>query len=246
MKDTVACVTGAGQGIGRGIAHALAEAGYCVVVSDIDAEHAEKVAKEIRAKNGKAMAIACDVSDRSDVVSLFKQAVDAFGDPVHVLVNNAGIFPFVSFADMTEADWEKVMDINTKSLYYCTHEALKSMPDGGRIINISSIASLVGFSGLVHYCASKGAVNGFTQALAVELAPRNITVNAVAPGAISTPGSDAVMTSEAMKKLLESIPLKREGAPEDIAYAVRFLASPEASYITGQIITVDGGRTIQS
>jgi len=167
-----------------------------------------------------------------------------------VLVNNAGLYPFVPFEKMQESDWDKVMDVNLKGIYFCCREAIKTMPEGGRIISISSIASLIGFSGLTHYCASKGAINGMTRALALELALKKITVNAVAPGAIETPGSsqpDQPRTANdaVTQQTIAMIPLKRMGQPEDIANAVAFLASEKSSYITGQVLVVDGGWTVQ-
>jgi 3-oxoacyl-[acyl-carrier protein] reductase len=199
--------------------------------------------------NVKSLVVKCDVSKAEDVARLFSDTVKEFGQ-VDVLVNNAGIYPFVSFEKMQESDWDKVMNVNLKSIFLCSKEAIKVMPEGGRIINVSSIASIQGFSGLVHYCASKGGVNGMVRALALEMAPKKITVNAVAPGMIETPGasqSDQPRTAaEAVKQqTIAMIPLKRMGQPEDIANAVAFLASEKASYITGQVIVVDGGWTVQ-
>lgn len=237
-----AVVTGAGVGIGKGVALALANDGYNVVVTDINQENCQQVAEELKSLGVKSLALKCDVSKSSEVANLFEEAKKEFGK-VDVLVNNAGIYPFVPFEKMHEADWDKVMDVNLKGIFNCSKCALETMPEGGRIVNISSIASLVGFSGLTHYCASKGAVNGMIRALALELAPKNITVNAVAPGAISTPG--AQMPEENIKAAIAGIPAKRMGKPEDIANAVVFLASEKSSYITGQVIVVDGGWTIQ-
>lgn len=237
-----AIVTGAGVGIGRGIALALAKEGYNIVVADINQENCQKVANEILNLGVKSLAVKCDVSSSADVAQLFNQAVKEF-ERVDVLVNNAGIYPFVSFEKMQESDWDKVINVNLKSIFLCSKEASKIMPEGGRIIDVSSIASLVGFSGLVHYCASKGGVNGMIRALALEMAPKKITVNAVAPGAIQTPGAQG--TEESQKQMVATIPLKRIGQPEDIANAVVFLASEKSSYITGQVIVVDGGWTIQ-
>ncbi|HNS34405.1 MAG TPA: SDR family NAD(P)-dependent oxidoreductase [bacterium] len=242
LKNKVAIVTGAGQGIGRGIALALAKAKYQVVVSDIDANNCRKVAKELSVLGAKSLAVKCDVSDKAEVVKLFKQTMKQFGR-LDILVNNAGIFPFVAFEQMTEADWDKVIDVNLKSVFLCSQEAAKVMATGGRIINTSSIASVVGFAGLVHYCASKGGVSGMIRAMALELAPKKITVNAVAPGAIETPGASA--PDEQKQQTIAAIPLARMGQPEDIAGAVVFLASEQASYITGQTIIVDGGWTLR-
>ncbi len=237
-----ALITGAGVGIGKGIALAMAQEGYDVVVADINKENCQQVSEEIEKMGAKSLALECDVSNSEDVAKLFSEIQEKFGK-LDVLVNNAGIYPFVSFSEMQETDWNKVMDVNLKGIFLCSKKALEIMPEGGRIINISSIASLVGFPSLVHYCASKGGVNGMVRALALELAPKKITVNAVAPGAIETPGAQS--PDEVKKQTEAAIPLKRIGKPEDIANAVVFLASPKSSYITGQVITVDGGWTAQ-
>jgi len=244
LQNKVAIVTGAGKGIGQGIALALAKEKCQVVVSDVDINSAKKVVADLKKMGVKALAVKCDVSKKSEVSKLFKQTLKEFGQ-LDILVNNAGIFPFVSFAKITEADWDKVLDVNLKSVFLCSQEAAKVLPVGGRIINISSIASFVGFEGLVHYCASKGGINGLIRPLALELAPKGITVNAVAPGAIETPGASKSSTSDSIKQTIAIIPLARMGQPADIANAVVFLASPGASYITGQVIVVDGGWTLR-
>jgi len=249
LKNKTAIVTGAGQGIGKGIALALAKEGCNIVTSDINKETCEDVAAEIEKLGVKSIAVKCDVSKKEEVENLMKEAARAF-KKVDILANNAGIFPFVSFEKMSEADWDKVININLKSIFLTSQAVLKIMPEGGRIINTSSIASLVGFEGLVHYCASKGGINSMTRALALELASKKITVNAVAPGAIDTPGAsqpDQPRTAfeETRKQTVAMIPLARMGEPEDIAGAVVFLASDSASYITGQVIVVDGGWTLR-
>lgn len=244
LKNKTAIVTGARRGIGKGIALALAKEGCNVVVSDIDEKDCEAVAEEARKLGPKALAVRCDVSKKEDVEKLFAKAVEEFGQ-LDILVNNAGIFPFVPFAQMKEEDWDKVMDVNLKSIFLCSKEAAKILPEGGRIVNISSIAAFVGFEGLVHYCATKGAINSMIRALALELAPKKITVNAVAPGAIVTPGASVATTEESKKQTIATIPLSRMGEPKDIANAVVFLASEKAGYITGQTIIVDGGWTLR-
>lgn len=241
-NQKTAVVTGAGVGIGKGIALSLAKEGYNVVSVDLNEENAQQVANELKEAGANSLAVKCDVSNAAEVNELFEKVKNEFGK-VDVLVNNAGIYPFVPFETMKEEDWDKVMNVNLKGIFNCTKGALQTMGEGGRIVNISSIASLQGFAGLTHYCASKGAVNGMIRALALELAPKNITVNAVAPGAIATPG--AQMPEENIKQTLAGIPIKRMGQPEDIANAVTFLASEKSSYITGQVIVVDGGWTIQ-
>lgn len=244
LSGKIALVTGAKQGIGRGIALALAARGAKVGIADLSLEDAQKVADEIKATGGQALAVKCDVSRKEEVSSMFAAVQAEFG-PIEVLVNNAGIFPFIAFDKMTEADWDKVIAVNLKSIFLCCQEALKAMPEGGRIINISSIASMVGFSGLAHYCASKGALNSFIRALALEVAPRQITVNNVAPGAIDTPGATGAQDEAAKKQTAAAVPLGRYGQPDDIAQAVCYLASSGASYVTGQTIVVDGGWTLR-
>lgn len=239
-NEKVVIVTGAGKGIGRGIAHTFAKDGYNVVVSDINYEECLLVVKEIEALGKKVIAVKCDVSLKVEVENLVGETMKNFGR-LDVLVNNAGIFPFVPFEKMTEENWDKVIDVNLKSVFLCSQEAVKNMKEGGKIVNISSIAASVGFSGLVHYCASKGGVNGMIRALALELAPKKINVNNVAPGAIDTPGATGALDEEAKKQYISIIPVGRMGQPEDIAAATLFLASSGADYITGQTLVVDGG-----
>lgn len=239
LKDKIAIVTGAGQGIGRGIALRLAEEGSSVVVSDINEENARKTADEI-GKN--AIVVTCDVSQKSEVDNLIHKTMEKFGK-LDILVNNAGIYPFKPFFELTEEDWDKVLDINLKSMFLTSQAAAKVMKDGAKIVDISSVASVMGFAGLTHYCASKGGANGFVRALALELAAKKINVNAVAPGAINTPG--AASPDEQKQQTIAMIPLARMGEPVDIANAVLFLASNEANYITGQVLVVDGGWTIK-
>lgn len=239
LENKVAIVTGSAMGIGKGIAEKLISEGAKVVFFDIDGDDSL-----VSDYGENAEFIKCDVSKAEEVKNLVKQTVDYFGH-VDILVNNAGIYPFVPFEKMEESDWDKVMNINLKGVFLCSKEAAKIMQEGGRIINISSIASVVGFEGLVHYCASKGGINGMTRALALELAPRKITVNAVAPGAINTPGANQGAAENLIKQIIAMIPLARKGEPADIAGAVAFLASDEAGYITGQTIVVDGGWTLR-
>jgi NAD(P)-dependent dehydrogenase (short-subunit alcohol dehydrogenase family) len=243
LENRVAIVTGAKQGIGLGIALALAKEGCDVVISDIEQACCEKAAAEVKKLGVKTLAVACDVSKKDEVDNLIAKTVKEFGK-LDILVNNAGIFPFVSFANMKEADWDKVMDVNLKSIFLTSQAAAREMKAGGKIVNISSIASLIGFEGLVHYCASKGGMNGMVRALALELAEKKINVNAVAPGAIDTPGA-AGGGEEAKKGTIALIPWGRMGQPDDIAQAVVFLASDKADYITGQVLVVDGGWTLR-
>ncbi len=243
-KRKTALITGAGQGIGRGIAVRLARDGYNIAIADINLNNLAEAAQEISALGVRVLKIEADVSSAHDVQHMIQATVDEF-ESLDVLVNNAGIYPFTPFMDITEEQWDKVIAVNLKSVFLCSQAAARIMPDGSRIIMTSSVASMLGFSGLVHYCASKGGINGLVRALALELAPRQITVNAVAPGSIITPGTSN--TDEGSQKAtMAKIPLGRLGKPQDIAAAVAFLASEGAGYITGQILVVDGGWTIQS
>ena len=243
-KRKTALITGAGQGIGRGIAVRLARDGYNIAIADINLNNLAEAAQEISALGVSVLKIEADVSSAHDVQHMIQATVDEF-ESLDVLVNNAGIYPFTPFMDITEEQWDKVIAVNLKSVFLCSQAAARIMPDGSRIIMTSSVASMLGFSGLVHYCASKGGINGLVRALALELAPRQITVNAVAPGSIITPGTSN--TDEGSQKAtMAKIPLGRLGKPQDIAAAVAFLASEGAGYITGQILVVDGGWTIQS
>lgn len=244
LKNKVAVVTGAGRGIGKGIAIALSGVDANVIVSDINLEDCQKVVEEISDNNTQSFAIKCDVSKKEDVDNLVANTIEKFGQ-IDILVNNAGIFPFKPFVEMTEADWDKVLDVNLKSIFLCSQAAAKVMKEGGKIVNISSIAAFVGFEGLTHYCASKGGINAMIRALALELANKKINVNAVAPGAIDTPGASEASNEETKKQTLKMIPLARMGKPEDIANMIVFLASPKSDYITGQTIIVDGGWTLR-
>ncbi len=243
-KRKTALITGAGQGIGRGIAVRLARDGYNIAIADINLNNLAEAAQEISALGVSVLKIEADVSSAHDVQHMIQATVDEF-DSLDVLVNNAGIYPFTPFMDITEEQWDKVIAVNLKSVFLCSQAAARIMPDGSRIIMTSSVASMLGFSGLVHYCASKGGINGLVRALALELAPRQITVNAVAPGSIITPGTSNI-DEGSQKATMAKIPLGRLGKPQDIAAAVAFLASEGAGYITGQVLVVDGGWTIQS
>lgn len=242
FQDKVAIVTGSGQGIGLGIAMALAKEGCNIVITDLNADTCTQATEEIKKLGVKAIGVPCDVAKKDEVDSLVEQTLKEFGK-LDILVNNAGVYPYKAFMDMTEADWDKVMNVNMKGVFLCCSAALKHMKEGSKIVNISSIASIVGFENLVHYCASKGGVNGLTRTLAVEMAPKKINVNAVAPGAIETPGTG--MTEESKKNFIPMIPWGRVGVSEDIANAVVFLASEGADYITGQVLVVDGGWTLK-
>jgi NAD(P)-dependent dehydrogenase (short-subunit alcohol dehydrogenase family) len=241
LQNKVAIVTGSGQGIGLGVALVLAKEGCHVVVSDLNPETSKKASAEIQKLGVKSISVACDVSKKTEVDRLIDATIKEFGQ-IDILVNNAGIYPYKPFLEMTENDWDRVLDVNLKSVFLCSQAASKVMKPGSKIVSISSIASFVGFPNLTHYCASKGGINSFTRALALELATKKINVNAVAPGAIETPG--ASMNEETKKATLPLIPAGRIGTPIDIGRAVAFLASDYADYITGQILAVDGGWII--
>jgi len=246
LKDKVAIITGARRGMGRTDALKLAAAGARVVVSDIDQADCEKVVQEIEKNGGEAIAVKCDVANKSEVDAMVQKTLDKWGR-VDILVNNAGIAQFKPFLELTEEDWNKTMDINLKGYFLCAKACLETMikQKSGVIINIASVAmgqQGFGAAGAVHYSASKGGIAAMTEALAVELAPYNIRVNAIAPGLIDTPMvSFAKEDPKAMEAYLSRIPMRRFGKPEEISDLVLFLAGDTSSYITGSVIVADGG-----
>jgi 3-oxoacyl-[acyl-carrier protein] reductase len=237
----VALVTGGGQGIGRSISLSLAEAGARVAVSDIQEEQAQIVAKEISQMNQEAIALKTDVAKQSDVQRSVKETQQRWGR-IDILVNNAGVTRDNLLLRMKEEEWDLVIAVNLKGTFLCTKEALSFMAKQryGRIVNIASIVGVSGNAGQGNYSASKAAVIGFTKTTAREYALRGITANAVAPGFIDT-SMTQILSDETKQKLLQQIPLGRLGSPEEIARVVRFLVSEDASYITGQVIHVNGG-----
>lgn len=247
LKNKVAIVTGAGQGIGREIALTLAKEGAKVVVTDIT-DKIHDVVKEIESSGSQALAIKVDVSKREQTGAMAKKALQKFGR-IDILVNNAGIYPFKSFVEMEEEDWDHVLDVNLKGVFNCTKAVLPAMRKQmyGKVINITSIAGTkVGFSNLVHYSASKAGLLGFTKSAALELSQYGINVNAIAPGAIDTPGTRTTMGERRqIEEYAKMLPAKRIGKPIDVANLVVFLASDKSSYITGECIVVDGGFTVQ-
>jgi len=244
LKDKVAIVTGSGQGIGKEVALTLAREGANVVVSDITDKVYDMV-KEIEKMGSQGLAVKADVSNIKEVEEMVRKILEKFGR-IDILVNNAGIYPFKSLVEMEEKDWDKVLNVNLKGTFNCTKSVLQTMikQKSGVIINISSIAgSVVGYSNLVHYSASKSGIVGFTRSAALELAQHGIRMNAIAPGPIETPGIKAV-GEESLKQIVKTVPLKRIGQPRDVANLVVFLASEDSNFITGQCIVIDGGYTL--
>lgn len=246
LKDKVAIITGARRGMGRADALLLAKAGARVLVSDISLEECQKVVGEIKESGGEAVAVKCDVANKKEVDEMVKEIMDKWGR-VDILINNAGIAEFASFLEMTEEQWDRTLDINLKGYFLCAQACARQMAKqkSGVIINIASVAmgqQGIGFPAIVHYCASKGGIAAMTEALALELAPYNIRVNAIAPGMIETPMIDPVkQDKKSWEAMINRLPMKRTGKPEEIANTVLFLASEQSSYITGAVIVVDGG-----
>ena len=242
LKGKVAIVTGASRGIGKGIAIELAKAGACVVINyKSNDKAAEKTLKEIRELGAYALKIKGDISDYEFSKHLIKITVEKLGK-IDILINNAGISKVGLFMDVSPEEWDNIINVNLKGTINCSHNAVKEMikQKSGSIINISSMWGSVGASCEVIYSASKGAINSFTKALAKELAPSNIRVNAIAPGVIDTE-MNSWLSSEERKSLASEIPMMKFGEVQDVGMLVTFLASENSKYITGQVITIDGG-----
>ena len=241
LKDKVALVTGASQGIGRDTALALAQAGAKVAVAARNQEKLAALVIEIEAAGGGALAVKMDVADAEQVKAGFKQVVETFGR-LDILVNNAAITRDGLSMRMKQDDWEAVLRTNLTGAHLCTQQALLTMmrARAGRIINISSVVAQSGNVGQANYVAAKAGLIGLTKAVAIEIASRNITVNAVAPGFIETPMTD-VLPDKVKEELKTRIPLGRMGSAREVAAAIVFLASDEAGYITGHVLNVNGG-----
>jgi 2-deoxy-D-gluconate 3-dehydrogenase len=254
LHNKTAIVTGGAVGIGYGIAYRLAEAGANVVIADINQSELDKAVESLTTQGWSVLGVASDVSQKESVQNLVTSTISHFGG-IDILVNNVGIYPNILLMNMTEADFEQVIDVNLKGVFLCTQAVAQQMivqRKGGKIINITSIDALHPSSaGLAHYDASKHGVWGFTKNVALELAHHNIWVNAIAPGGIATPGVENIQKEmqlpqgvdmkELLKTFMAKIPMRRMGEPDDIAKAALFLASDMSSYMTGTQIVVDGG-----
>ena len=241
LTGKTALVTGAAQGIGRDIALALAADGADVAICDVNLEAAQKTAGDLAAKGRKSLALKANVAASPEVNAMIDQVMEKFGR-IDILVNNAGITRDGLILRMKDEDWDLVLSINLKGAFLCTRAALKFMSKqrGGTVINIASIVGAMGNAGQANYVASKAGLIGLTKTIAREYANRGITANAVAPGFIDTAMTQA-LPENVRQDLARQIPMGKLGTPEDVANAVRFLASPSASYITGQVIHVNGG-----
>jgi len=245
LDNKTAIVTGSRRGIGRAIALALAKEGANVVVSDISQEDCEKVVNEVKGLGRRGLALKCDVTSKADVEVMVTRTVAEFGK-LDILVNNAGIIAFKPFLELTDEDWDNLMNVNLRGQFICAQVAAKEMMKNkwGRIINIASISSGgcgIAFPLVAHYTASKGGVIALTEALALELTSQGTNVNAICPGAIDTDMAKGVKDSGELERVLIRIPKGRLGQPEDIANLAVFLASEESDYISGAAIIIDGG-----
>ncbi|MFC2045401.1 SDR family NAD(P)-dependent oxidoreductase [Chloroflexota bacterium] len=249
LQNKVAIVTGGSKGIGRAISLRLASEGIYVAIASRDLETANKTASEIATSGYTAIAIKTDVTNSQDVVAMTKGVQDKFGN-IDILVNNAGGSPHetrTSFHESKEGTWDTVLDVNLKGVLNCTRAIINHMiqRQSGKVINIGSIAGLVGTAGLADYSTAKGGVIAFTKALAKEVAQYHINVNCVCPGPIATEYF-LTLSEEAKQRYLKTIPFGRFGKPEEVASMVNFLASSEADFITGQVFTICGGRSLGS
>jgi len=245
LKEKTVLITGGSRGIGRAMALAFAEEGTNVIINyTSDEENAKNAIKEIEKFGVKGLAIRANISKAEEVNSMFDKIKEDF-DVIDILINNAGITRDSLFIGMKEKDWDEVIEVNLKGMFLCTKAVIRKMlrQRYGRIVNISSVVGVIGNPGQANYCASKAGVIGFTKSLAREVASRNITVNAIAPGFIKTDMTDA-LPEDIKESVMGTIPMGRYGNPEDIANIAVFLSSDKAGYITGQIIHIDGGMAM--
>jgi 3-oxoacyl-[acyl-carrier protein] reductase len=241
LTGRVALVTGAAQGIGKAVALLLARNGADIVVSDINLEKAEETANEISSIGRKALAVKVDVANWNDVERMVEVILEKFAK-IDILVNNAGITRDKLILRMTDEDWDAVLNVNLKGTFHCTKAVVRHMAKqrSGKIVNIASVVGEMGNAGQANYSASKAGVIGLTKTIAREFAQRGININAIAPGYIETPMTEA-LPEKAKEELKRLIPVERLGKPEDVAEAVLFLVSEESNYITGQVLNVNGG-----
>jgi NAD(P)-dependent dehydrogenase (short-subunit alcohol dehydrogenase family) len=243
LDGRVAFVTGAGGGLGEGICTSLASAGAAVACADVDVDRAETIALRVADGGGRALPLQVDVTDSAALEAAVQRTITELGG-VDILVNNAAIYPRRAWTEITEEEWERVLAVNLKGYFLCARACHASMKERGhgRIVNVSSVTFLIGFDMLLDYVSSKGGVVGFTRALAHEVGPDGITVNAIAPGAFPTDAEKIHPDPEGYNRwVLEQQCLQRRGAPDDIGHLVVFLASDASSFITGQTVAIDGG-----
>ena len=245
LVGKVALVTGGSRGIGRAIAVRLAKEGVDIALCARNTKTAESVALEVEALGRKCLVLRADVSDSEQANTLIETVLNDLGS-LYVLVNNAGITRDNLLLRMKDDEWDSVIETNLKGAFNCSRAAARTLikARSGRIINISSVVGIQGNAGQVNYASSKAGMIGLTKSLARELASRSVTVNAVAPGLVPDTGMTDELTTEVMESMLSKVPLGRPGKPEDVANTVAFLASSEADYITGQVISVDGGMAM--
>ena len=246
LEGKAATVTGGAMGIGQGISFRLAQAGANITVADINSQAGNQTVEQIKSIGADAQFVRADTSNVSDADKAVEATVKAFGR-MDILVNAAGVYPFTKVMEITEEAWDRVFDINTKGAFFFSKAAAQGMiksGNGGKIINIASVGAISPTGVLTHYDSSKSAVIMITKAMALELGKYDISVNAIAPGAIVTPGTENRLGGDRGDFLATNLPLKRLGKPDDIAKAVLFLVSTAADYMTGSVIVVDGGRLL--
>jgi NAD(P)-dependent dehydrogenase (short-subunit alcohol dehydrogenase family) len=245
LKNKVVVVTGGAAGLGRAIGIRCAQEGAQVVLADVNRDGLQNVAAEIESAGGQALTVKVDVREKADVDQMVERAVQTFGK-IDVLVNNAGVFSHIPFLELPVEEWDRMMDIHTKGTFLCSQAVLKHMVANkiqGSLIHLSSISGFVAFTGSAHYCAAKGAILQISKVLALEFGPYGIRSNAIAPGTFDTQMNAWFLEDAASRESsLKSIPLNRLGKPEEIASAVVFLASDEASYFNGANLLIDGGQ----